>query len=278
MRERVQLVKLPIIMEEYFEMAPLEPSPPVMFFEKANYLKDWILQLDQEKEKFKACLHKSTFEKNQLKWDLEQQESKFKALKEKYDKKKDKAKRYKTFLNQVDSLLRSLHEQLEKAQIEDGKWVNLYNQVIKQNSELRKGLEGRIQELTQLLKDSQLQGDKEAHLKEDALQRHHSNPSKIKKMKEEIDSLRGLRQEHEKLVSDSIYWSREFTVLKDAAQDAKAYAREMEQHTTTWNEHLTKMMDYTNEFIGEFSRRVQEVFRDMTLENMHLIVFHFVLF
>lgn len=40
---------------------------------------------------------------------------------------------------------------------------------MKEKSELRKGLEGRIQELTQLLKDSQLIGDKEAHPMEEAL-------------------------------------------------------------------------------------------------------------
>lgn len=163
------------------------------------------MQLEQEKEEVEACLHKSTLKKNQLKWDLQQQETKFNKLNEKYDKNREKAGKYKTCLNQANSGLRSLHEQLEEAQIEAGKWGNLWDQTIKEKSELRKGLEGRIKELTQLLKESQLHGDKEACLKEEVLRRHHSNPNKIRKMQEELDSLCGLKQEHEKILSDSIY-------------------------------------------------------------------------
>lgn len=55
-------------------------------------------------------------------------------------------------MNQADSGLGSLHEQLEEAQIEAGRWGKLWNLAMKEKSELRKGLEGRIQELTQLLK------------------------------------------------------------------------------------------------------------------------------
>lgn len=40
---------------------------------------------------------------------------------------------------------------------------------MKEKSELQKGIEGRIQELTQLLIEPQIRGDKEARLKEDAL-------------------------------------------------------------------------------------------------------------
>lgn len=65
--------------------------------------------------------------------------------------------------------------------------------------------------------------------------------------------------------------------LKDATEDSKSYARQIEQHAATWKDLLTKMMDYTNEFIGEFPRRVKEAFRDMTLENTHETVFRFVL-
>lgn len=97
--------------------------------------------------------------------------------------------------------------------------------------------------MTQLIKESQIRGDKEALLKEEALRRHHSNPNKIRKMLEELDSLRGLKQEHEKLLSDSIYWSGEFAVLKDVVEDVKAYACDMEQQVVTWEEHLTRMMD-----------------------------------
>ena len=81
----------------------------------------------------------------------------------------------------------------------------MWDQTMKEKSELRKGLEGRIQELTQLLKESQIRADKEDHLKEEALRRQPSNSSKVKKMQEELDSLWGLKEEHEKLVSDSIY-------------------------------------------------------------------------
>lgn len=52
----------------------------------------------------------------------------------------------------------------------------------------------------------------------------------------------------------------------------------MEQRASTWEEHFTRMMDYTNEVIGEFPRKVQDAFQDMTLENTHVTVFRFVLF
>lgn len=66
-----------------------------MSFKESNDLKVWILQLEQEKEEVEAFLHKSNFEKNQLKWDLQQQDTKFNVLKEKYDKKKEKVKNTK---------------------------------------------------------------------------------------------------------------------------------------------------------------------------------------
>lgn len=181
-------------------------------------------------------------------------------------------------MNQADSGLGSLHEQLEEAQIETGRWGKLWDQTIKEKSELRKWLEGRIQELTQLLKESQLRGNKEARLKEEALHRHFSNPRRVRKMQEELDSLRGLKEEHEKLVSDNIYWNGEFTVPRDAVKEAQAYAHDIEQQAGAWKDRLTKMMDYTNEVLGEFPRRVQEAFQEMTLENTHDTVFKFVLF
>lgn len=89
-----------------------------------------------------------------MKWDLKKGETEFKELKEKYDKKKAKWKRYKTCLNQAKSGLGSLHEQLEETQAEVGKWGSLWNLASK--SEMRNGAETRNQDLTQLLKDTQL--------------------------------------------------------------------------------------------------------------------------
>lgn len=147
-RERVELVKLPFILNESSQVPPPEPSPPAISFEEANDLKARILQLEQEKEEVEVRLNKTTAEKNQLKWDLQQQETKFNALKEKYDQKKDKVKKVKTCLNQADSGLGSLHGKLEESQIETHRWGKLWNQAMKEKSVLRKGLEGRIQELT----------------------------------------------------------------------------------------------------------------------------------
>lgn len=159
-RERVELVKLPFVLGESSQAPPPEPAPPAISFEEANDLKARILQLEQEKEEVEVRLNKTTAEKNQLKWDLQQQETKFNALKEKYGQKKDKTKRIKTCLNQADSGLGSLHEQLEEAQIEADRWGKLWNQAMKEKSELRKGLEGRIQELTQLSKNPKPEGIK----------------------------------------------------------------------------------------------------------------------
>lgn len=117
-------------------------------------------------------------------------------------------------MNQEDSGLGSLHEQLEEAQIEAGKWGSLWNLATKEKSESRKGFEARIQDLTQLLKETQLRCEKEVHLKEEALRKHHVTPSKVRRMQEELDGLRGLKQEHEKLVSDNIYWNGEFSNSK----------------------------------------------------------------
>lgn len=86
----------------------------------------------------------------------------------------DKAGKLKTFLNQADSSLGSLKEQLAHTQHRPGRWGLPWDQIIKERSEMRKGFEGRILELTQLLKESQLRGDLEAQLKGDALRKSHS--------------------------------------------------------------------------------------------------------
>lgn len=127
---------------------------PVVSFEEANALRARILLLQQEKEEVEASLHKSTYEKNQLVRSLQQEELKFKDLQTRYDLKEDKAGKLKTCLSQATSGLGSLHEQLANAQHEAGRWGLLWDQTIKEKSEMRKGFEGRILELTRLLKES----------------------------------------------------------------------------------------------------------------------------
>lgn len=142
---------------------------------------------------------------------------------------------------------------------------------------MRKGFETHIQDLTQLLKDTQLKWEKEVHLKE-AFHKYHMAPKKMRRVKEELDSLHGLKQEHEKLVSDIIHWSGEITFHKDVAADAQAHTREMEWQTVMWKDRLTQMMDYTNNIISIFPKKVQEAFQEMTIENTHPTVFRFVQF
>lgn len=142
-----------------------------------------------------------------------------------YDLKEDKTGMLMTCLSQAESGLASLHEQLEHAQHKAGTWGLLWDQTIKEKSEMRKGFEGRILELTQLLKESQLRGDLEAQLKEDALRKCCSIPQRVK---EELDNYQVLKLEQEKLLSDNIYWSGKFAVLKDATNDTKAYAKDMQ--------------------------------------------------
>lgn len=71
-------------------------------------------------------------------------------------------------------------------------------------------------------------------------------------MQEELDNQWGLKEEHEKLVSDSIYWSGEISVLKDAFEEARAHTHEMEQHAKEWKNRLTQMMEYIHDVMGEF--------------------------
>lgn len=115
-------------------------------------------------------------------------------------------------------------------------------------------------------------------MKEEALQRQPSNSSKIRKMQEELDSLWGLKEEHEKLVSDSIYWSGEIAVLKDAYEEARAQAHDLDQQVESWKNRFNQMMEYIHDVMGEFPNKVQEAFQEMSLENTHAVVFKFVLF
>lgn len=52
----------------------------------------------------------------------------------------------------------------------------------------------------------------------------------------------------------------------------------MEQHAKEWKNCLTQVMEYIHDVMGEFPRKVQEAFQEMTLENTHGAVFKFVLF
>lgn len=70
MQERVEMIKLPFMVEESTPLFLLVPTPPVVSFEEANALRAKILLLEQEKEEVEASLHKSTYEKNKLVWSL----------------------------------------------------------------------------------------------------------------------------------------------------------------------------------------------------------------
>lgn len=65
-RERVDLVKLPFIVEESARVRTPETSPPMVSFKEANDLKARILHLEKEKEEVEARLHKSTFKKESV--------------------------------------------------------------------------------------------------------------------------------------------------------------------------------------------------------------------
>lgn len=274
-QERVEIVRLPFIIEESVPTIPLVLPTPLVSHEEADSLRARILQLEQEKDEMEASLHKSTFEKNQLSWGLQQEELKLQELQERFNQKNDKAGKLKTCLNQADSGLGSLHEQLLHAQRESGRWGLLWNQTMKERSEAKKGFEPRILELTRCLKESQLRGDHEVNLKEEALRKNRSIPQRVKR---DLAAYEELKIEHDNLVSDSIYWSGEFAVLKNIADDANAHAEEMQAQNKISEEKLSKMMDYISSTIGEFPRKVTEAWQYMTEANTHAKVFQFVMF
>lgn len=154
----------------------------------------------------------------------------------------------------------------------------MWKLVTKEKSEMRKGYEARVQDLTPLLKEDQAKIKKEIHLKEKAFRKYHCVSTDWTRMQEELESLQRLKEEHDTLVSDIIYWNGEIQHYKDVAKEDHDQAREYKQQSEIWHNRFTKMMDYTNNLIGEFPKKVQEAFESMTVENTHPTVFHFVFF
>lgn len=146
---------------------------------------------------------------------------------------------------------------------------------MKERSEAKKGFEARILELTRCLKESQLRVDYEFNLKEEALQKSRSIPQRVKR---DLAAYEELKIEHDNLVSDGSYWSGEFAVLKDIADNANAHAEVMQAQSKIFEEKLNQMMDYISSTIGEFPRKVNEAWQFMTESNTHAKVFQFVMF
>lgn len=152
-RERAETVGLPFIVEASMPTTLPIPVIPMISLEEAEGLRAKIMQLEAEKEEVENQLHKTTFEKNQVSWNLQQEELKFKELQERFDQKTDRAGKLKTCLNQADSGLESLHEQLEKAQDDNGRWRLLWDRTLEERKEMRMGFECRILELTNYSKN-----------------------------------------------------------------------------------------------------------------------------
>ena len=115
----------------------------------------------------------------------------------------------------------------------------------------------------------------EVSLKEETLLNRRTISSRVKK---DLLAYEELKLEHEKLMSASNYWSEEFAILKNAADEAKACADYMENHAKNTNERLSQIMDYISSTIGEFPKRIDEVWYHMTDKNTHEKVFQFVMF
>lgn len=85
---------------------------------------------------------------------------------------------------------------------------------------MRKGYKVCIQDLTQLLKESQAKIYKEIHIKEETFRKYNCAPTDWRRVQEELESLQRLKEEHDTLVSDSIYRNREIQHYKDMVEEA----------------------------------------------------------
>ncbi|XP_050877288.1 uncharacterized protein LOC127081040 [Lathyrus oleraceus] len=179
-------------------------------WEKVEKLRAMVARLGKENWDLQSELYKETGENMILNRKSNQRKELLKESRKKNRIEKDLKERVLECLDQADSGLGSLHDQLAKAKREGQKWKRLWDLATKQKKEVREELEAQIQELKEQLRSSKAEVVRENLLKERA-QRASQICSKAWKEKcDELNTNKELasywKEQYESLKSQSMGW------------------------------------------------------------------------
>ncbi|KAI5431299.1 hypothetical protein KIW84_035465 [Lathyrus oleraceus] len=162
--ERIKVVKLPFSIETPLRSTSPEPVP--VSLEEVEELQAMVAKLGKEKEDLQSELYKETGKNMILKRKSNQRKELLEESRKKNRIEQDLKERVLECLDQADSGLGSLRDELAKAKRDGQEWKRWWDLATKQKKEVREELEAQIQGLKEQLRSSEAEVVRERRLKE----------------------------------------------------------------------------------------------------------------
>lgn len=136
----------------------------LFLLKRSSELKATITQLELEKEELEHNLYHVSYEKNELKFNLNQKEKQLYKGEEKAEFERSKRQRTLGGLFGARFNLDSLYQQLDVAQKESRNWKSVWTQAMWEQEEVKGGLELKSQNSKRSIEESQVFASKERRL------------------------------------------------------------------------------------------------------------------
>jgi chromosome segregation ATPase len=250
-KERVKQIKLP------FDIIPPSqpslPEPTPISNEEVDRLKATIDRLEKENEGLELTLQKVSYERNELKFRLNEKTKQFDKSKEAFKAEKEKKESVSDCLAGATNKIEECKIQLNQAWKEIGDWKKLWDLTLKQHRETKEGLEIRISDLTSMLQESQALATRERDLREDAERILKRFPKDWKGLHEELRSLRESerrqRRRCEALENRNQQLEGQLHHLQDLANQDQATMQELHQEVTNWKTNFSNLAGFANKVV-----------------------------
>ncbi|CAK8561578.1 unnamed protein product [Lathyrus sativus] len=246
--ERVKIVKLPFSIEAPPKLTTPQPVP--VSVEEVEEMRVKIAQLGKENKDLQVKLQNVTNEKNHMRYEIERKDKRIEEMGSKINEEKGKRKRTKVCINQADSCLESLKEQLDHAHRKWRENEQWYLLATKQNKEIRETLGAEIKTLDAALRQSRADEDRERQLKEEALNSSWVKPEDWCKMCIDLDELKKFIKYQENQIGaikeDQAIWSAGRDQL---ARDVAAYEQSihiMKDNRDAYRNKLNGLVEFCN--------------------------------
>ncbi|WJX77329.1 hypothetical protein P8452_60649 [Trifolium repens] len=267
-KERVQKVKLPFIVEA--PIPPKSPEPIPISIEEADELKATIAQLNKEKEELQASLLKATQENSELKWEKVQKDKIIEGSNKRLRIEEDEGRKVRDCLGGANSQLK--HKNKERDELLSiayklkGQWEKSQVDV----KELKEELENVRQHLHNMVNEY------EGYVSSERLQREAVERTlvrsqfELKKTQESLEDFKKISdrqgEAYENLKRESEEWERRYVNLVNSVESGTLF-RILRHEGVHWKSMFSRLAKLANNVIETIPTKL--VAADATMHSLN---------
>ncbi|PNY04817.1 hypothetical protein L195_g001247 [Trifolium pratense] len=277
-KEHVKKNKLPFAIVSSTQ--PSSPAPIPTSIEEVDELKATISRLEKEKEDLELNFQKVSYERNEFKFLLKEEKKQCEKIKEAFKAEKEKKERISDTLAGVTGELKECNLKLDQAWKEISDWNGLWNHTLEQHKGVREGLEVRISDLNERLKESQTLASEECRLREETERMLHQLPSNWRELHDELRALkecgRRQKQSYEALKDINERAESQLQHLRNLSLQDQATMQELHQEAMKWKSKFSNLAGFANNVVWRIPKIHRRAYAVMHPNNTPAAVFDFV--